>query len=277
MNYRHAFHAGNFADVMKHAALVLMLRHLARKDTAFRMIDAHAGIGRYNLWGPQASKTGEWVDGIGRLWGKDIPELADYLAIIAADNGGAEALRTYPGSPRIARALLRPQDRLVLVELHPEDAKEVAEEFRGDRQVEIRQMDAYAALKAMLPPPERRGLVLIDPPFEVKDEFQRVQKGLAQALKRWSTGTYAVWYPIKGRAPVDAFLEEVKAFGLPTLVAELLIHDAVRDDRLNGCGLVIIRPPWQLDEALSRLLPLLWRELGKGGGGSRVEWLVGAE
>lgn len=279
MNYRHAFHAGNFADVLKHAVLTLCLEHLKRKEAAFRVIDCHAGIGRYDLWGDAANRTGEYQAGIARLLDAAAPPagLEPYLAAVRALNPRGQPLRWYPGSPRLTQALLRPQDSLVLVELHPEDVGALGAEFAGDRRVAVRHMDAYAALKALLPPPERRGLVLIDPPFERRDEFERMLRGLAQALKRWPGGIYAAWYPIKARPPVDAFLAGMRGFERPALAVELMVRPGDVPERLNGCGLAILNPPWRLDEALAGLLPGLARLLAQEGpGGWRVDWLVAA-
>lgn len=276
MNYRHAFHAGNFADVVKHAALTLALAHLARKEAPFFCLDAHAGIGAYDLRSIAADKTGEYRAGIARVLEAVAPppELAPYLAAVRAGNDGP--LRWYPGSPTLMRGLLRPRDRLALVELHPEDAADLAARFAGDRRVSIHHGDAYATMKALLPPPERRGLVLVDPPFEAKDEFDRLRRGLRQALKRWPTGCYMVWYPIKARPPVARFHQDVAAEGPPkTLVAELLIRPDDDPFRLNGCGLLVINPPWQLDEAMAAILPWLAEVLAPETGGHRLEWLVG--
>lgn len=275
MNYRHAYHAGNFADVVKHAAIVLVIDHLRRKDSPFCIVDTHAGIGCYDLEGTEAGKTGEYEDGVARLLkGPALPGIFDgYLAALKAVNPDWPALRFYPGSPRIARGLLRENDRLALVELHPEDVLTLKREFAGDRQVGVHAGDAYVALKALLPPKERRGLVLIDPPFEVTDEFQRIAKGLDQALKRWPTGIYGVWYPIKAKEPVERFLGEVATFGRPCLTAEF--HRSSPDDptRLNGCGLLLINPPWRLDESLSEMLSLLADRLSATGPAG-VRWLV---
>ncbi len=275
MNNRHAYHAGNFADVVKHALLTLVLAHLKRKEAPFCVVDTHAGIGRYDLTGIEAGKTGEWKDGIGRLMaGGPWPEaLAEYQAAVRAVNPGWPDVTAYPGSPRIARFLLRPQDRLALVELHPEDARTLKREFRHDTQVGVHVQDAYLALKALLPPKERRGLVLIDPPFEVKDEFRRVAKGLAEALRRWPTGIYGVWYPIKEPEAVERFLGEAAGLGRPCFTAELFRHPPDDPARLNGTGLLLLNPPWQLDEGLAALLPVLHDRLG-GSGGSRLRWLV---
>lgn len=276
MNYRHAYHAGNFADVQKHAVLALIVEHLKRKDGAFRYIDTHAGIGAYDLGSEQAEKTWEWRDGIGRVLAETAPpeELAPYLAAVEAVNPGGGVLH-YPGSPAVVAALARPTDKLALCELHPEDAETLRRRFRADARVGVHHMDGYTALKAMLPPPERRGLVLIDPPFEQRDEFTTMRKGLAQALKRWSTGLYALWYPIKAREPVARFHADLAMLGLPkTLVAEIMVNGDDAPDRLNGAGLVLVNPPWKLDEALGNLLPWLARVLAPEGGFHRLDWLV---
>ncbi len=277
MNYRHAYHAGGFSDVVKHAVLALALGHLRRKDTPFFVLDTHAGIGRYDLSGPQAEKTGEWQGGVGRLLAAPAPQpaLTPYLDAVRRLNpeGG---LRWYPGSPEVARGLLRPGDRLALVELHPEDMAELKGGFAGDRRVGIHHMDGYAALKALLPPPERRGLVLIDPPFEVKDEVARLRAGLAQALKRWSTGIYLIWYPIKARPAIERFHADIAMLAPPpTLVAEVLLRPAEDPFRLNGTGMLIVNPPWQLDAALGELLPWLAAQLAPEGGDWRLDWLTG--
>jgi 23S rRNA (adenine2030-N6)-methyltransferase len=279
VNYRHAYHAGNFADVVKHAVLALMVDRLKTKDTPFCVLDTHAGIGRYDLRAVPAQKTGEYKAGIGRLL--DVPprelpnDLKPYLGAVRALNG-AGGLRWYPGSPRLVRSLLRPQDQLILFELHPEDARALEALFARDRQVKVNQADGYIGLKAMLPPKERRGLVLIDPPFERRDEFETLMRGLHQAHRRWATGQYLVWYPIKDRAPVAAFHEALKTSGMArVLVAEFLLRPDDDAERLNGCGLVLINPPWKLDTTLAELLPALAHILGaEKGGGARVEWLV---
>jgi 23S rRNA (adenine2030-N6)-methyltransferase len=277
VNYRHAFHAGNFADVFKHAILALLLKALHKKDTPFCYLDTHAGAGRYDLKHAAARKTGEYQQGIARLWAETaLPaELTDYLAAVRAVNRG-EALRFYPGSPRIARFFLRPQDRMVLLEQHPEEAAALKQEFAGDRQVVVHEQDGYQGLKAYLPPPERRGLVLIDPPYEAPDEFDRVVSGLRTAWGRWPTGVYAVWYPLKDRAPVAHFHRRLAAGGIPKiLVAELGLYPEAPAFRLNGCGMVLVNPPWQLDDILRQLLPWLKDRLGQDLAGQvTVNWLV---
>lgn len=276
MNYRHTYHAGNFADVQKHALLALVIEHLKRKDAAFLYADTHAGIGAYDLGSEQAGKTGEWQGGIGRVLAEAGPpaELRPYLDAVTALNP-AGGLRYYPGSPALAAALARPGDRLALCELHPEDAVTLRRNFAADSRVGVHHMDGYTALKALLPPPERRGLVLIDPPFEVRDEFERMRKGLAQAIRRWPTGLYALWYPIKARDPVERFHADLAMQGLPkTLVAEVMMRAGDDPTRLNGAGLVLVNPPWKLDESLAALLPWLARVLAPESGFSRLDWLV---
>ncbi len=259
MNYRHLFHAGNFADVFKHAVLTLLLKSLHAKDTPFRYLETHAGGGRYDLQSEAARKTGEWRDGIARLWDRadTFPELADYLAAVRAANSG-NALRFYPGSPRIARSLLRSQDRMVLFELVPEEGERLAREFTRDAQVRIQMQDGYAGLKAMLPPPERRGLVLMDPPYEAATEFTEIFKALKTAHARWATGMYALWYPIKERLPVTRLHARLAASGIrKVLCTEFLVYPEDTAFRLNGCGMVLVNPPWKLDDSLRGLLPRL--------------------
>jgi 23S rRNA (adenine2030-N6)-methyltransferase len=276
MNYRHIFHAGNPADVMKHAVMALILEHLRVKPAPFCVLDTHAGIGRYDLTSEAAQKTLEHEDGIGRLFGAPAPHpaLTPYLDAVTAINPDG-VLRAYPGSPRIARASLRSQDRLVLSELHPDDARALRREFRDDPQVAVHEIDAYVALKAHLPPKEKRGLVLIDPPFEQPDEFARMAEGLAAAHRRWPTGIYALWYPIKERAAVWRFQESVEKTGIAKiLLAELTWHPEDTHLRLNGSGLLIVNPPWRLDETLKEALGALHAVLPTTGGGASVSWLT---
>ncbi len=276
MNYRHAFHAGNFADVLKHVVLTRIVEYLKRKEAGFFVLDTHAGRGRYDLRGEEAERTGEAAVGIGRLFGVAVPELVHpYLDAVGAVQHEREALRWYPGSPRIVRALMRSQDRLFAAELHPEDAAALKAEFAGDRQVRTLAIDGYQAIRAYLPPSERRGLVLIDPPFESADEFSRLVSALGEGLKRWATGTFLVWYPIKHRRQVDDFLSEtaLSCRPRPTLCIELLLR---RPDGilLAGCGLVVVNPPFVLGEEMSGLLPFLAKTLRDGPAPTtRLEWL----
>jgi 23S rRNA (adenine2030-N6)-methyltransferase len=273
MNYRHAYHAGNFADVLKHAVLALVVDHLKRKRTPFRIVDTHAGRGRYALDSAEAAKTAEWQGGIGRILGPEAPPLpaglaalmAPYLDAVRAENGG-QGLRVYPGSPLIARRLMRAQDTLVVNELHPEERAHLEAALGRDRRVKVMALDGWIALKSLLPPRERRGIVLIDPPFEAEGELDRLADGLAQGLRRFETGVYLAWYPIKDPKPVARFraaLNPAARAGL--LGVELMLRRPVAPERLNGCGLVVANPPHTLAERLAILLPELARRLGEGG------------
>lgn len=276
MNYRHVFHAGNFADVFKHAVLSLLLKSLHRKDAPFCYLDTHAGAGRYDLDSAAAQKTGEFRDGILRIWeAEPLPELADYLAAVRGLNPG-KALRYYPGSPVVARFFLRPRDRMVLLELQPEECAQLKTQFAGDRRVTVLAQDGYAGLKALLPPKERRGLVLIDPPYEADGEYARVVDGLRVAHARWDSGTYALWYPVKDRPPVERFHRALMTTGIrKMLLAEFAPYPEDASFRLNGCGMIVINPPWQLDEALRSLLPGLLEVLRQHPSGrTAVSWLV---
>lgn len=276
MNYRHVFHAGNFADVFKHVVLSLLLKSLHRKEAPFFYLDTHAGAGRYDLSSAAAQKTGEYCDGIKRLWNSEpMPVLADYLAAVRVLND-ADSLRYYPGSPRIARFFLRPPDRAVLFELQPQECTQLKAEFAGDRQVLVQGQDGYAGLKALLPPKERRGLVLIDPPYESDKEFEQVVDGLRMAYARWDSGMYALWYPIKSRPPVERFHRMLIATGIrKTLLVEFSLYPEDTAFRLNGCGMMVINPPWQLDETLGTVLPVLLERLRQHPAGrSTVAWLT---
>jgi 23S rRNA (adenine2030-N6)-methyltransferase len=283
MNYRHAYHAGNFADVLKHAVLALVIDHLKQKAAPFRVIDTHAGAGLYALDGGPAAKTGEWRQGIARIFGPDarpLPapvarHLASYLGAVAAENP-PDRLTRYPGSPRIARALLRPDDRLVANELHPEDGAELARLFARDRQTKVLGIDGWTSLKSLLPPKERRGAVLIDPPYEASGELQRLAQGLRSAVDRFATGIYLLWYPIKDAKPIAAMHRALVADGYQKLLCVELMVRAARDpEGLNGSGLVVLNPPHRLDAALAELLPFLAERLAVGrGAGQRLVWLA---
>lgn len=281
MNYRHVYHAGNFADVFKHVVLLTLLRHLHKKPQPFCYLDTHAGSGRYLLSSPEAQRTLEYSQGIGRLYAAaDLPPLlADYVERVRGADAAnsADALLVYPGSPLLAQTMLRPQDRAVLMELHPADAASLKALLRGNRQVAVHAGNGYHGLKAFLPPPERRGLVLIDPPFEAADEFARLIDGLRQAMGRWPTGMYAVWYPIKDRRTVQHFEKGLQDLGLDKLLlTELCLYPSDRPGRFNGCGMLLVNPPWQHDALLQALLPQLTAHLATPAGGRcRIEWLAG--
>jgi 23S rRNA (adenine2030-N6)-methyltransferase len=262
VNYRHAFHAGNFADVVKHAVLARLVAYLKRKDKAFRVVDTHAGIGIYDLEGEAAQRTGEFRDGIARVFGQALPAsardlLSPYLEAVAAANPGG-GLGRYPGSPAIVRHLLRGQDRITAIERHPQDARRLAEHFAGDHQVRVIELDGWLALGAHLPPKEKRGLVLVDPPFEEQGEFDRLLEGLAKAVRRWPGGIYALWYPVKDRHGVAAFREGVRALGLPKAIdIRFDIRPASPVPRLDGTGLVVVNAPHTLAGELAVILPAL--------------------
>jgi 23S rRNA (adenine2030-N6)-methyltransferase len=268
MNYRHGYHAGNFADVLKHTALCELLRLLTAKDKKLFVLDTHAGAGGYDLASGLARRTGEAEAGIARLIASPRagmpPAAARYLAAVAAYDrkfgpaGGG--VRRYPGSPRLVRAALRPGDRFIACELQPAEALALKREFAGDRAVEVRQADGYKTLKALLPPTERRGLVLVDPPFETVDEFERLLRTLRQGVRRFATGCYALWYPIKDEAAA-AFAGELAAFKPLTLELHL---SAVEPGKLAASALAVINPPWRFEEAMRDTLPWIAGHLGPG-------------
>lgn len=278
MNYRHAFHAGGIADVFKHSALVLLIERLKAKDKAFFMLDTHAGIGLYDLTGDEATRTGEAATGIQALALSDKvgPHLSRYLEIVRGVNASGTEITTYPGSPAIARAAKRPEDRLVLSELHPDDAATLKRVFRHDETVAVHHRDGYEALKAFLPPAERRGLVLIDPPFEDRNELKYLVDAIELAWKRWPTGQYVVWYPIKDKRLVERFFAELGNTGIrKVLIAEFLPDAIDVPDKLNGSGLLMINPPWQIDDALAELLAELKTGLNRPKARTKLDWLIG--
>lgn len=310
MNYRHAYHAGNFADVIKHLVVVLVIEHLKLKASAFRVIDTHAGAGLYDLGGIEAEKTGEWRDGIGRLLAADLSEdvrhiLAPYFAVLASDRQQDGRLQRYPGSPLIARRLMRAGDVLIANELHPDDRQQLQGLFRRDAQVKVMALDGYLALKSLLPPKERRGLVLVDPPFEVAGEFDRLVAAVASAHQRFANGTLVLWYPIKDRPAVARFHESLaasgtaKAFALELSVGEVAaarataatgqaaaapqgrgqpvkaLSDKALGRGLQSTGLVVVNPPYRLAEQLAAVLPVLVDVMAIGPGQrAHLKWLV---
>ena len=277
MNYRHAFHAGGFADVIKHIALVRILIYLQDKLAPFRVIDTHAGAGIYDLAGDEARRSGEWLTGIARVMQArfsetTLPLVAPYLDIVRAFNPQAE-LKAYPGSPLIARALLRPQDRLTACEVEPKARKRLIEALRRDTQARVVDLDGWVALPAFVPPKERRGLVLIDPSFEQKDEFERLADGFAQAFAKWPTGSYLLWYPVKSRRATDSLAKHVAAVAGAAsapgkcLRLEFSVAPQVAGAALTSAGLLIVNPPWRLAAELKAILPELEKPLGQGGAG----------
>lgn len=283
MNYDHAYHAGNFADVVKHVTIVRIVEYLKRKDKPFRVIDTHAGAGVHDLTSTQARKTGEWRDGIARLLHREMPEdvaalLAPYLDVIKRWNTG-EGLSTYPGSPAVVRHLLRGRDRLTAIEKHKQAAFALKTRFTGDFQTRIIELDGWLALGAHLPPKERRGLVLVDPPYEIDDEFGRILDGLRKAHARWPGGIFAFWYPVKDLEAVDRFRQDLAALGIPRILDVVLtVRAPLHYPRFDGTGLVIVNPPHTLPDEMSVILPFLRDVLRQDDGADwSVRWLAGEE
>ncbi len=275
MNYRHAYHAGNFADVLKHLVLTLVIEHLKQKPAPFRVIDTHAGTGLYDLTGIEAGKTNEWQGGIGRLIGATLsaeaaPVFAPYLDCVRSENPDGTLVR-YPGSPLIARRLLRANDVLVVNELHPEDHRELAALFARDAQTKVLNLDGWTALKSLLPPKERRGVILVDPPFEEAGELDRLVAGLKDAHRRFATGTVILWYPVKSLRPIDHFHRALAGLGLEkVLVTELFLRPPQDPERLNGTGLVVFNPPFTLADRLHTALPVLTASMAGEAGAFHV-------
>lgn len=283
MNYRHAYHAGNFADVVKHVILSRIVEYLKRKDQAFRVIDTHAGIGLYDLRGTEAGKTSEWTGGISRVFDAvekgEIPAAASellqpYLDVVRAVNNGKE-LRHYPGSPLLTRHLLRKQDRLSALELHPQDAKRLAKLFDGDYQARVIELDGWLSLGAHMPPKEKRGLVLVDPPFEIEGEFDRLVDGLVKAYKRFPGGTYALWYPVKDRKETERFSKRLRETEIPKIMRiELAIRAPSLEPRLDGTGMIVVNPPYTLESEMQTLLPCLTKLLSEEKGSNfSIQWI----
>jgi 23S rRNA (adenine2030-N6)-methyltransferase len=322
MNYRHAFHAGNFADVVKHVVLARILVHLRGKPAAFRVIDTHAGAGVYDLAGGEASRSGEWRAGIGRLLTAPIGPavqalLKPYLDVVASLNSAPAAsivpaqagtqgddsgqnqrsldhgvrgneqvadaspgmestLTIYPGSPVLARAFLRPQDRLVACELEPKAYALLAHHLARDRRVKTVAIDGWMALNAYVPPSERRGIVIVDPPFEEAQDFTRLAHGLEAAHRKWANGIYLLWYPIKGRQDADALARRLKRSGIARILrAELAVDATPAQGPLGGCGLIVLNPPWTLENELAAILPELVKVLGSRNSNYRLDWIAG--
>ena len=277
MNYRHAFHAGGFADVIKHIVLTRMLLHLQEKPAGFRVIDTHAGAGLYDLEGEQARRGGEWLTGIARIMQARFSEavlalIKPYLDIVRAFNPDG-VLKAYPGSPLIARTLLRRQDRLTACELEPAARKTLIDALRRDVQARVVDLDGWVALPAFVPPNERRGLVLIDPAFEQKDEFERLAGRFAAAFEKWPTGSYLIWYPAKSRRATDTLAARVAQAAASVkppgkcLRLEFSVAPQAVDTALASSGLLIVNPPWTLQGELKTILPELEKPLGQGGAG----------
>lgn len=282
MNYRHGFHAGNFADVFKHALLARLLVYLTRKETPIRVIDTHAGEGAYDLAGDEAERTGEWRSGIARIAefatadsrARDL--LAPYLDIVGPLDGEGRPM-LYPGSPLIAQRLMREQDRAIFCELRPDAFEKLQARFARDKRVKTILIDGYVGLAAFVPPKERRGLVLVDPPFEKRDEFARLSETFLESHRKWPTGIYALWYPVKDEAETRRFIGALRDSGVKRVLRmELSVGGDFGDERLRRTGLVVVNPPFTLEEEARVICAFLVRRLGRGeGAGFEVEWVRG--
>lgn len=277
LSYRHSFHAGNHADVLKHIVQTLIIESLKEKEKPFLYLDTHAGAGRYQLTNAHATRTGEYLEGIARLWQQEeVPELIlPYLEAVGSLNTSDE-LRYYPGSPLLAAKLLREQDLLMLTELHPTDFPLLRTEFSRDKRVRVCREDGFGQLKSKLPPASRRGFALIDPPYELKQDYSAVVKGIVEGYKRFATGTYAIWYPVVHRQQIKRMLKELEATGIRKI---LQIELAVKPDSdqlgMTASGMIVINPPWKLASQMASILPWLHKALvPEGTGHTLVEWVV---
>ncbi len=276
LSYRHGFHAGNFADVHKHLVLALVLEWLRRKDTPFFVLDTHAGAGSYDLGSAQALKVREHEQGIARLWpatkAGPLPRL--YREVLRAENASPE-LRRYPGSPGLIRAGLRDRDCAALVELHPTDLESLRAFAAGDRRLGVHGRDGFEALGALLPPRERRGLVLIDPPYEVKEDYAQVVSALLGAYQKWPTGVFALWYPLLAEARERPMLAAIERSGIrKVLLSELLLRPRGRERGMHGSAMLVFNPPWALPAELDERLPGVLARLAPARGEIRQRWLV---
>lgn len=281
LSYRHSFHAGNHADVVKHIVQSLILDALKQKDKPFVYHDTHSGVGRYDLTHEWSEKTSEYKQGIGKLWEKaaateaQLPaELSSYLDAVRSLNQD-NTLRYYPGSPCVARAQIRQQDRMVLTELHPSDYPLLEQEFHRDRQVRIYKEDGFQRLKASLPPKERRGLVLIDPPYELAKEYRDVVTAIASSHKRWATGIYAIWYPVVNRCDIDDMLDGLASLGIRKILQiELGVTPDTNERGMTASGMIVVNPPWKLESQMQTVLPFLKETIAPATGHYKVEWIV---
>jgi len=288
MNYCHIFHAGNRCDVVKHIVLTLLLRHLREKNKDFCVLDTHAGAGLYDLNDPRAQKTNEAAEGIKKLLasmadpstlGEALPALADYYGVLKEANpkwsgAGAQGFRVYPGSPLFIYHMLRKHDRLIACELHPDDAYALRLNMPDDRRMQVHRRDGYEALGAFLPPVEKRGLVVIDPPYEKPDEFDMLLKYVTAAYRKWNTSVYMIWYPLKDKPAAWKFQEGLAATGIKKILcAEFAYDEPAGVDELCGSGIIVINPPWKLDEELTALFPALHAAIKTSYAGSVVKWI----
>lgn len=278
LSYRHSFHAGNHADVVKHIVLMLIIESLQKKEKGFYYLDTHAGVGHYKLESFEANKTGEYLEGIARLWDRDdLPEeVAKYVKMIKKLNNNKSQLRYYAGSPLIAANMLRPQDRALLTELHPSDYPLLRKNFSDFKNVTTKRDNGFQQLKSTLPPKERRGLVLIDPPYELKEDYQLVVQALMEGYKRFATGTYAIWYPVVLRQQIKQMIRNLESTGIRNILQiELAVKPDADNRGMTASGMIVINPPWKLASQMKKILPYLNKVLTPEGTGSNtVHWIT---
>ena len=278
LSYQHEYHAGNFADVHKHLCLRVLFESLLKKEKPFCYVDCHAGAGIHDLASAQAQTTAEFAGGIGKLWRRfeatDLHSLSAYLAGVASLNNSG-VLRHYPGSPELARQWLRPQDRALLLELHPQAQQALKKNFRSDTRISVHNRDCYEGLVALVPPPIRRGLVLLYPSYELKNEYRDLVALVVAAHKRWGNAIYAIWYPLLPAARHNELVKALANSGLHNiLLSELLVKEIDESGGMYGSGMAIVNPPWQTDSALQTLLPVVANLLAPGRGAAQLRWLV---
>lgn len=277
LSYRHSFHAGNHADVLKHTVQSLIIESLTEKEKAFLYLDTHSGAGRYQLTSAESEKTGEYLEGIARIWAaSERPEiLTPYLDIVEKLNPDGE-LRYYPGSPLLAKELLRSQDQLIMTELHPSDYPRLVEEFTRDRRAEVLKEDGFQQLKSKLPPTSRRGFVLIDPPYELKTDYEAVVSGIVEGYKRFATGIYAIWYPVVSRTQINNMVEALRETGIRKILQiELGVQPDSEERGMTASGMIVINPPWKLEAQMQDIMPWLYQTLvPENQGHTLIEWIT---
>ncbi len=277
LSYRHSFHAGNHADVLKHTVQSLIIESLTEKEKAFLYLDTHSGAGRYQLTSAESEKTGEYLEGIARIWAaSERPEiLTPYLDIVEKLNPDGE-LRYYPGSPLLAKELLRSQDQLIMTELHPSDYPRLVEEFARDRRAEVLKEDGFQQLKSKLPPTSRRGFVLIDPPYELKTDYEAVVSGIVEGYKRFATGIYAIWYPVVSRTQINNMVEALRETEIRKILQiELGVQPDSEERGMTASGMIVINPPWKLEAQAQAVMPWLYQTLvPENQGHTLIEWIT---
>ncbi len=277
LSYRHSFHAGNYADVLKHIVQLLILEALQQKEKGFLYLDTHAGAGLYSLQSFEAEKTAEFTEGIGYLWERDdLPEIVRYYLQQVKQINPKDKLNFYPGSPLLAANLLRPQDRAILTELHPSDYPLLRKNMQKFSNIQVKRENGFQQLKSALPPKERRGFVLIDPPYELKEDYQLVVEAIVEGYKRFATGTYAIWYPVVLRQQIKKMIHSFEATQIRKILQiELGIRPDSTQRGMTASGMIVINPPWKLESQMREILPYLSEVLAPAGTGHwSVNWIT---